>query len=36
LADAGIQTALGSVRGAAHIEPLEIVGREVIPRIKDL
>jgi F420-dependent oxidoreductase-like protein len=36
LAEAGIQTALGSVRGGAHIEPLHIIGAEVIPRIKDL
>jgi F420-dependent oxidoreductase-like protein len=35
LADAGIQTALGSVRGVAHIAPIEVVGAEVIPRIKD-
>ncbi|HMC36513.1 MAG TPA: LLM class F420-dependent oxidoreductase, partial [Actinomycetota bacterium] len=34
LAGAGVQTALGSVRGVADIEPLEIVGREIIPRIK--
>ena len=35
LAGAGVQTALGSVRGVADIEPLEIVGREIIPRVKD-
>jgi F420-dependent oxidoreductase-like protein len=36
LADAGIQAALGSVRGVADIEPLGVVGSEIIPRIKDL
>jgi F420-dependent oxidoreductase-like protein len=35
LAGVGIQTAIGSVRGVATIEPLHVVGSEVIPRIKD-
>jgi hypothetical protein len=34
LAGAGIQTALGSIRGLAHIEPIHVVGAEVIPRVK--
>src|SRR5436305_11300964 len=34
LAGAGVQTALGSVRGVADIDPLDIVGREIIPRDK--
>jgi F420-dependent oxidoreductase-like protein len=36
LSEAGVQTALGSVRSVSDIQPLEIVGREIIPRVKDL
>jgi F420-dependent oxidoreductase-like protein len=36
LAEAGIQTAVGSLRDVASIEPLRIVGSEVIPQVKAL
>jgi F420-dependent oxidoreductase-like protein len=36
LADAGVQGAIGGMRGVQHIEPIEIVGREVIPKVADL
>jgi hypothetical protein len=36
LAEVGIQTAIGAVRDVASIEPLQIIGSEVIPQIKDL
>lgn len=32
----GIQTVIGSVKDVERIEPLEIIGREVIPAIRDL
>ena len=36
LSSMGIQTAIGSVKGVERIEPLEIIGREVIPAVQDL
>ena len=32
----GIQTVIGSVKDVERIEPLEIIGREVIPAVRDL
>ncbi len=36
LAGMGIQTAIGSVAGVDRLEPLEIIGRRVIPAVADL
>jgi len=36
LAKAGAQTAIGALRGVEGIRPIEIVGREILPRIADL
>ena len=36
LAQAGAQAAIGALRGVEHIDPIEIVGREIIPKIADL
>jgi F420-dependent oxidoreductase-like protein len=36
LAEAGVQTALGAVPGVENIEPLEAIGRDVIPQVADL
>jgi alkanesulfonate monooxygenase len=36
LAEAGVQTAIGWVRGAAKLTPLEIVGRDIIPQVAGL
>ena len=36
LAEQGIQTAIGAVAGVPQIEPLEIIGHEVIPAVADL
>jgi F420-dependent oxidoreductase-like protein len=36
LAGLGIQTAIGAVVGVHRIEPLEIIGREVIPAVAEL
>ncbi|MFL5797197.1 MAG: LLM class F420-dependent oxidoreductase [Actinomycetota bacterium] len=36
LAEAGAQGAIGGMRGIQYIEPIEIVGREVIPKIAGL
>jgi alkanesulfonate monooxygenase SsuD/methylene tetrahydromethanopterin reductase-like flavin-dependent oxidoreductase (luciferase family) len=36
LADAGIQTAICSVKDMHRITPLEVIGREVIPAVADL
>jgi F420-dependent oxidoreductase-like protein len=35
LSSMGIHTAIGSVKGVERIEPLEIIGREVIPAVQD-
>jgi len=36
LSSMGIETAIGSVKGVERIEPLEVIGREVIPAVQDL
>ena len=36
LASLGIQTVLGVVPQVYRIEPLEIIGREIIPAVADL
>ena len=36
LANMGIQTVIGSVKDVDRIEPLEIIGRQVIPAVADL
>lgn len=36
LSSMGIQTVIGSVKDVERIEPLEIIGREVIPAVRDL
>ena len=36
LADVGIQTVMGAVAGVESIEPLEIIGRDVIPQAAKL
>ena len=36
LAGMGVQTVIGSVAGAERLEPLEIIGREVIPAVAEL
>jgi F420-dependent oxidoreductase-like protein len=36
LAEAGAQAAIGSIRGAHHITPIEVVGRDVIPQVTRL
>lgn len=36
LADVGIQTVMGAVAGVENIEPLEIIGRDVIPQAAKL
>ncbi len=36
LAGAGAQAAIGGCRGVQYLEPLEIVGREVIPKVASL
>jgi F420-dependent oxidoreductase-like protein len=36
LASMGVQTVMGSVPGVEVLEPLEIIGREVIPAVADL
>jgi F420-dependent oxidoreductase-like protein len=36
LASMGVQTVMGSVPGIERLEPLEIIGREVIPAVADL
>jgi F420-dependent oxidoreductase-like protein len=36
LAGMGIQTVIGSVPGVERLEPLEVIGREVIPAVADL
>lgn len=36
LSGMGIQTVIGSVKDVERIEPLEIIGREVIPAVRDL
>jgi F420-dependent oxidoreductase-like protein len=36
LASMGVQTVMGSVPGVEGLEPLEIIGREVIPAVADL
>ena len=36
LADAGVQGVIGGCRGVQYLEPLEIVGREVIPKVAGL
>jgi F420-dependent oxidoreductase-like protein len=36
LAEAGAQGAIGGCRGVQYLEPLEIVGREVIPKVAGL
>jgi F420-dependent oxidoreductase-like protein len=36
LAEIGIQTALGAVPGVENIEPLEVIGRDVIPQVSKL
>src|SRR5207244_11479804 len=35
-AEAGVQTVLGALLGVEQMTPLEMVGRDVIPQIKDL
>ena len=35
LSSMGIDTAIGSVKGVERIEPLEVIGREVIPAVQD-
>src|SRR6266542_2144749 len=36
LAEAGVQGTIGGLRGVQYIEPIEIVGREAIPKVADL
>ncbi len=36
LASMGVQTVMGSVPGVERLEPLEIIGRELIPAVADL
>jgi hypothetical protein len=36
LAEVGVQTALGAVPGVENIEPLEVMGRDVIPQAAKL
>ena len=36
LAEAGADGALGALRGVEHLDPIEIVGREIIPKIAAL
>jgi F420-dependent oxidoreductase-like protein len=36
LAEAGAQGAIGGMRGVQYIEPIEIVGREVVPKVAGL
>jgi F420-dependent oxidoreductase-like protein len=36
LAEAGVQTVLGGVFGVENLEPLEAIGRDVIPQVADL
>lgn len=36
LAEAGVQTAIGALRGVHHIAPIEIVGQDVIPQVASL
>jgi F420-dependent oxidoreductase-like protein len=36
LAEAGVQGAIGGCRGVQYLEPLEIIGREVIPKVAGL
>jgi F420-dependent oxidoreductase-like protein len=36
LSEAGVQSAIGALRGVHHITPIEIVGRDVIPQVARL
>ena len=36
LAEAGAQGAIGGMRGVQYVEPIEIVGREVVPKVAGL
>jgi hypothetical protein len=36
MAEAGVQTIIGSVGGVDSIKPLEVIGRDVIPQVAKL
>jgi hypothetical protein len=36
LAEAGVQGVIGGCRGVQYLEPLEIVGNEVVPKVASL